>query len=102
MCTGTAADDVAGDVELEHFDTSVAHDVDVGMVGMLSAATEAVKAYGSKLRVVASPWSPPAWMKLPVNGVQSMLASAKPNGESQASVGVGVPCAEWTDRHTRT
>ena len=27
-----------------------------------------------------SPWSPPAWMKLPVDGVRSMTLTAKPNG----------------------
>ena len=28
-------DDVSGDTELEHFDTSVQHDVDVGMIPMM-------------------------------------------------------------------
>jgi hypothetical protein len=32
------------------------------------------------LRILATPWSPPQWMKVPVNGVQSMLGSAQPNG----------------------
>ena len=32
------------------------------------------------LRILATPWSPPAWMKVPVNGAQSMLGSATPNG----------------------
>jgi O-glycosyl hydrolase len=29
---------------------------------------------------VGSPWSPPAWMKVPVDGAQSMLGSAAPDG----------------------
>ena len=73
-------DDVVGDVELEHFDSSVAHDVENGMVPMIKAAQAATKARGERLKLLASPWTPPAWMKVPVNGVQSMLASAKPNG----------------------
>ena len=78
-------DDVAGDVELEHFDTSVTHDVESGMIPMILAAQEKVVARGEKLNVYASPWSPPAWMKLPAANqsgvvVQSMLVSAKPNG----------------------
>ena len=65
-------DDVAGDVELKHFDSSVAHDVDVGMVPMIQAAQKMAKARGEKFKLLASPWSPPAWMKVPVNGIQSM------------------------------
>ena len=79
-------DDVEGDVKLEHFDTEVKHDVEAGMIPMIRAAQAAAKARGQSLRLVASPWSPPAWMKRPVydwrvgREVQSMLASAKPSG----------------------
>ena len=75
-------DDVTGDVDLEHFDMSVAHDVDVGMVPMIQQAQELVEKRGLKLNVYASPWSPPAWMKLPagVSAQQSMVLSASPNG----------------------
>ena len=73
-------DDVRGDTNLDHFDSSVAHDVDNGMVPMILAAQAKAKSRGERVKLLASPWSPPAWMKLPVNGVQSMLASAKPNG----------------------
>ena len=48
-------DDVAGDVELEHFDTSVRHDVESGMIPMILAAQEKVVARGEKLNVYASP-----------------------------------------------
>ena len=73
-------DDVRDDLTLEHFDSSVAHDVDNGMVPMIKAAQAKARDRGERLKLLASPWSPPAWMKLPVSGVQSMLASAKPNG----------------------
>ena len=73
-------DDVKGDTELKHFDTTVQHDVDNGMVPMIKAAQEAAKKRGQRLKLLASPWTAPAWMKVPVNGVQSMLISAKPNG----------------------
>jgi len=32
------------------------------------------------LFIMQSPWSPPPWMKVPVNGVQAMDGSASPNG----------------------
>ena len=73
-------DDVEGDVELEHFDSSVQHDVDSGMIPFILAAQKAVVARGLELTMYASPWSAPKWMKTPVQGVQSMLTSATPNG----------------------
>lgn len=73
-------DDVEGDVDLEHFDTSVVHDVENGMIPMIKAAQAAARSRGQRLKLLASPWTPPAWMKLPVNGIRSMLTSAKPNG----------------------
>ena len=50
------------------------------MVPMIAAAQEAASKRGQRLKLLASPWSPPAWMKAPVLGQQSMLLSAKPNG----------------------
>tara|TARA_B110001452_G_scaffold99062_1_gene82080 strand:+ start:124 stop:2529 length:2406 start_codon:yes stop_codon:yes gene_type:complete len=73
-------DDTPDDAELKHFDSTVAHDVEAGMIPMIKAAMEAVEARGLELKLLASPWSPPAWMKLPLNGVRSMVLSAKPNG----------------------
>ena len=73
-------DNVTGDVDLAHFDDSVSHDVASGMIPMILAAQTAIKAAGGELRLFASPWSPPACMKLPVNGVRSMVLTAKPNG----------------------
>ena len=66
-------DDVEDDFDLLEFDGAVAHDVDAGMVGMMLLATEtaarsfpreASSGYGG-MRIVASPWSPPPWMKSP-------------------------------------
>ena len=70
-------DDVADDVDLNHFDDTVAHDVESGMIPMIQAAMEAA---GGTFTLFASPWSPPAWMKLPVDGVRSMTRTAVPNG----------------------
>ena len=77
-------DDVPNDKNLQHFDDSVQHDVDSGMIPMIQQAQQAIinRGKGLKLSMFASPWSPPAWMKKPVfvNGVmnQSMVTSAQP------------------------
>ena len=72
-------DDEAGDTKLDKFDMSVKHDVEVGMIPMIQAAQKLFEARGEKLALYASPWSPPAWMKLPVGGKQNMTLSATPN-----------------------
>ena len=47
----------------------------------LKAAQAAVATRGLHLRLLASPWSPPAWMKLPgPTGQRLMTGSAAPNG----------------------
>ena len=76
-------DNVTGDDALAHFDDSVKHDVDAGMIPMILDAQARVAKRGYELKMFASPWSPPAWMKLPVEGAtpaRSMLTSATPNG----------------------
>jgi len=73
-------DNVTGDMDLKNFDMSVKHDVDVGMVPMIKAAQDMISKRGAKLMLYASPWSPPAWMKLPVDGKKGMTISASPNG----------------------
>ena len=75
-------DNVSGDVELKHFDDSVSHDVQSGMIPMILAAQAAVVAAGQSLTMFASPWSPPAWMKLPAGepAERSMVRTATPNG----------------------
>ena len=72
---------VSGDVDLKHFDNSVSQDVQNGIIPMILAAQKAIASGGGgNLTLFASPWSPPGWMKLPVEGVRSMLRTAKPNG----------------------
>lgn len=69
-------DDVPQDYDLQHFDDEVVHDTKE-IIPLILAANERSK---RRIRLVASPWSPPAWMKTPVNGKQSMLGSATPAG----------------------
>ena len=73
-------DNVTGDDALAHFDDSVKHDVDAGMIAMILDAQPRVAKRGHELKMFASPWSPPGWMKLPVEGERSMLRTATPNG----------------------
>ena len=65
-------DSLEGDFELSSFDESVKHDAR-SMIPFMSRATAHLKssAFNDDLKIVASPWSPPAWMK--ENG--SMLGS---------------------------
>lgn len=66
-------DDTEEDFNLDDFDTDVTHDLMVGMIDMMLLATKKVKSsfpnesveYG--MRIMASPWSPPSWMKSPTN-----------------------------------
>ena len=63
-------DDVEDDFDLKHFDMGVSHDVESGMIDMaLKAVSKLREAWSSEdgmdgvLRLYASPWSPPSWMK---------------------------------------
>lgn len=66
---------------MTYFDTEVTHD-NAQMLPMMRLAIDASKAPapGSKkargvpngVNILASPWSPPPWMKVPVGGVQNM------------------------------
>lgn len=82
-------------LQLEYFDTSVQHDQEaiIPFIREAMATAAADRTYpsssGPSIRLVASPWSPPAWMKVAVSTnssdpkiapVQSMLGSAQPNG----------------------
>jgi O-glycosyl hydrolase len=70
-------DSVAGDYELKHFDMNVSHD-EISTLPFLRAAMRTSK---HPIKLVASPWSPPAWMKNPgQDGTQSMTSSATPDG----------------------
>ena len=72
-------DDIAGDYDLTYFDWEVTHD-NAKILPMIRLAQSALAGHGRALKLLASPWSPPAWMKRPVDGVQSMTGSALPNG----------------------
>jgi len=81
-------DDVADDFSLDNFDMKVEHDVMTGMVELLLQAEGTLKDAwpGDKLNVMASPWSPPAWMKKPTwkdppgsEHAVNMTGSAEPN-----------------------
>ena len=57
------------DLSLESFDTTVSRDYENGMIDMIKSAryvTEHSWEEGAGLHLVASPWSPPAWMKQPL------------------------------------
>eukprot|EP00762_Andalucia_godoyi_P006162 ANDGO_01700.mRNA.1 Putative glucosylceramidase 4 len=69
-------DDTAGDFNLTHFDSSVHHDTQT-MIPFIQAA---MKGSVNPIRLFLSPWSPPAWMKVPQDGVQTMISSASPVG----------------------
>lgn len=71
-------DDVKDDYDLQYFDHNVTHDREK-IIPFLLAAMNATNA---KLRLLASPWSPPAWMKRPVSGqsTSSMLGSDSSRG----------------------
>jgi glucosylceramidase len=58
-------DDTEDDFDLQHFDTKVEHDVTSGMIEMMIAAGNKLKKdwNNDTLQILASPWSPPAWMK---------------------------------------
>jgi glucosylceramidase len=69
-------DDVAGDYNMAYFDDDVTHD----QLQIIPMIKRAMAASPNTINLLASPWSPPAWMKVPVNGSQSMLSSADPSG----------------------
>ena len=64
------------DFALTNFDTSVHHDT-LSMIPFMKRATATLlTGWNDDLRIIASPWSPPAWLKTAVHGVRSMLSSA--------------------------
>jgi len=69
-------DEVKGDYDLLYFDTQLTHDEKA----MLPFLRLAKKASNNKLRVLASPWSPPKWMKKPIDGIHYMNGSVTPVG----------------------
>jgi glucosylceramidase len=62
--------EVPGDVELKHF--SIEHD----RAQIIPMIKEAAQAAGQSIKLLASPWSPPAWMK--TNGKMDRGGKIKP------------------------
>ena len=58
-----AFDDIDGDFTLEFFDTEVTHDKQAMLPFMRSSISKLLDGWGDDLHIIASPWSPPAWMK---------------------------------------
>mmetsp|Transcript_5326 Transcript_5326/g.15516 ORF Transcript_5326/g.15516 Transcript_5326/m.15516 type:complete len:892 (-) Transcript_5326:169-2844(-) len=61
-------DDAEDDFELDAFDNDVAHDRDCGMIELMKRAHDAAATSWPRddnpgVKIVASPWSPPTWMK---------------------------------------
>jgi len=55
-------DDVPGDVDLANFDDSLARDARA-LIPMIQRARAKVAQNGRDLQLMATPWSPPGWMK---------------------------------------
>lgn len=71
FCTGNYAyTETDGDIELEHF--SIERD----RQSLIPMIRDAMRISGGKLRVFASPWSPPAWMK--TNGAMNQGGKLRP------------------------
>lgn len=51
------------DFDLTHFDSSVSHDQETMIPFMKRASDELSRSWDTDLKIIASPWSPPAWMK---------------------------------------
>eukprot|EP00569_Conticribra_weissflogii_P013289 CAMPEP_0171384842 /NCGR_PEP_ID=MMETSP0879-20121228/38678_1 /TAXON_ID=67004 /ORGANISM="Thalassiosira weissflogii, Strain CCMP1336" /LENGTH=863 /DNA_ID=CAMNT_0011897127 /DNA_START=101 /DNA_END=2693 /DNA_ORIENTATION=+ len=67
-------DDTDDDFNLTNFDPLLTHDLESGMIDMMLLATKTLRdAYPKEtenpslggMRIIASPWSPPSWMKAP-------------------------------------
>lgn len=83
-------DDTDGDFNLDNFDNEVTHDLNSGMIDMMLMATKTIKESYPKeheygMRIIASPWSPPPWMKAPTKDdaddalhAENMTGSALP------------------------
>jgi O-glycosyl hydrolase len=70
-------DIVPNDYNLDYFDNDVTRD----NIEIIPFILDAMMISKRSIQLVASPWSPPPWMKVPFsNGNVSMTGSASPNG----------------------
>jgi O-glycosyl hydrolase len=75
-------DEHAGDWDLDFFDKNVSHDQEFLVPFLKRALTTAKASDLSPMKLFGSPWSPPAWLKAPVNQQHSMTGSHEPAGLS--------------------
>lgn len=70
-------DNITNDIELHAFDMNVSHDT-VAMIPFIQQALE----YQPQMKLFASPWSPPGWMKTPIpqHPFADMVHTALSNG----------------------
>lgn len=66
------------DFELTNFDHTLQHDQENGMHDMIRRANDITTSTGVALKIVASPWSPPAWLKRDEEPHQTMDGSSYP------------------------
>lgn len=94
-------DDVEGDYALKYFDTEVTHDTELILplirLAMSAAAAAATTTHGKGgesggIKLVASPWSPPAWMKVPFPTATAPVDfnSSSVSGDSSRSISMDV------------
>lgn len=100
-----ACADVPGDLALEHFsiERTARHVAPMIRRALRAFAASPPSPAAPSLRLLASPWSPPAWMKLPAWGQQSMLLSDAPNclmPSMQVGGRVTGPALSWHWRPT--
>eukprot|EP00419_Tripos_fusus_P090828 CAMPEP_0172858286 /NCGR_PEP_ID=MMETSP1075-20121228/66255_1 /TAXON_ID=2916 /ORGANISM="Ceratium fusus, Strain PA161109" /LENGTH=571 /DNA_ID=CAMNT_0013705793 /DNA_START=48 /DNA_END=1763 /DNA_ORIENTATION=- len=66
-------DDHAGDVELQYFDSEASHDSQA-LIPLIQRAQQRISQRSQSMRLLATPWSPPSWMK----GNAKMDTSSRP------------------------
>ncbi|CAJ1462077.1 unnamed protein product, partial [Effrenium voratum] len=81
---------VEDDFQLQHFDHHVSRDTKA-LIPFIRCAAELVVSTGRSLRLIASPWSPPGWMK--TSGV--MNGSEKPGLRSECGDAWARYIASW-------
>ncbi|KAL9643986.1 hypothetical protein ABK040_005454 [Willaertia magna] len=75
-----SCDDVAGDFDLKYFNINRDRQYILPLIKRVFKTQELNYKSRNFFNIFLSPWSPPAWMKAPNNGVQQMDGSARPFG----------------------
>lgn len=87
-------DDVPGDFDLIHFDKNVTRDSGA-LIPFIRAAMQQLQKADREIKVLASPWSPPAWMK--TNG--AMLNSSEPGLRPDSHNAWAMYFAKWIEAY---